>query len=175
MCIVVMIIHFVSRSSRQSHSFQSQLTEILWLEFKTDKMPMNVSSRNLTAEVPKGKKKVSITITEISWDDGKVNTFDFDAVANLKAAMDKAANDDNVNAVVMAGSEKIFSAGFDLKIMRSAKVGELTCTGFDMLEVLFKYPKPVVFAIRGHCMALGGMMMCCSDYNVGADALPYIV
>ena len=132
-------------------------------------MPMKVESRNVTADVPKGKKTVSITITEISWDDGKVNTFDFDSVASLRAALDKAASDDNVASVVMCGSEKIFSAGFDLKIMRSARVGELTCTGFDMLEQLFKFPKPVVFAIRGHCMALGGMMMCCSDYNIGCD------
>ena len=48
----------------------------LWIEFKHRNqfaiMPMKVESRNVTADVPKGKKTVSITITEISWDDGKV-------------------------------------------------------------------------------------------------------
>ncbi len=59
-------------------------------------MPMQINSRKLTKEVPKGKRSVNVTIAEIQFQDGKVNSFDFDAVANLRAAMDQCAHDDDV-------------------------------------------------------------------------------
>jgi enoyl-CoA hydratase len=57
------------------------------------------------------------SVATISMDDGKVNALSRTLLTELGAAFDRAAADGAV--VMLAGREGIFSAGFDLPVLRA--------------------------------------------------------
>ena len=88
-------------------------------------------------------------IATISMDDGKVNVISTTMLAALNGALDRAVAD---NApVVIAGREKVFSAGFDLAILSKsdAEAHALLKGGFEFALRVFSFPKPVVVACTG--------------------------
>lgn len=110
------------------------------------------------------------SVAVITLDDGKVNA--------LGPAMQQAINDaldqadaDNVGAVVIAGNARVFSGGFDLKVLTSGEVGpavDMLRGGFELSHRLLSYPKPVVMACTGHAIAMGAFLLCSGDHRVAA-------
>ena len=88
------------------------------------------------------------SIAVITMDDGKANVLGPDMQQAVNEAIDQADRDD-VGALVLAGNDKVFSGGFDLKVFRSgdldASIGMLR-GGFELSHRLLSYPKPVVIA-----------------------------
>ena len=86
------------------------------------------------------------------------NSYDYDLLKELGAAVDEARYDDDVRAVVVASaSEKFFSAGADVVAFRSGSPNRRAMTALLAHEVFRKFEHtPMVFvaAIAGH--ALGG-------------------
>jgi enoyl-CoA hydratase/carnithine racemase len=86
------------------------------------------------------------------------NSYDYDFLKELGAAVDEARYDDGVRAVVVASaSEKFFSAGADVVAFRSGSPNQRAMTALLAHEVFRKFENtPMVFvaAIAGH--ALGG-------------------
>lgn len=77
--------------------------------------------------------------------------------AELMAALHEADRDDNVRAVVIAGSERAFCAGADitgLDGVTAADVVDPQGFGRGLFDVLGAYRKPLIAAVRG--LALGG-------------------
>jgi enoyl-CoA hydratase/carnithine racemase len=105
----------------------------------------------------------------ITLDDGKVNAMGFDMLGQLTAALDKAEAAGKV--VVIAGRPGKFSAGFDLSVMGQGgdAMMELVKAGAAMAERLLACPVPVVLAVTGHALAMGGLMLLAGDYRVGAQ------
>ena len=64
-----------------------------------------------------------------------------------------------------------FSAGFDLSVMTAgpSQARELLGRGAELGIRLFEFPVPVVFAVTGHALAMGGILLCCADVRIGAD------
>ncbi|MDA8040117.1 MAG: crotonase/enoyl-CoA hydratase family protein [Actinomycetota bacterium] len=108
-------------------------------------------------------------IASISMDDGKVNALSLGMLAELDAALDQAGDDGA--AVVITGRSGVFSAGFDLKVLRSG--GEAARTmlrqGFELAERLLCFPAPVVVACSGHALAMASFLLLSADYRIGAD------
>ncbi len=107
----------------------------------------------------------------VTLDDGKVNALSFTALAELNAAFDEAEADSAVKAVVLAGRDGKFSAGFDLSVMRSGDVDALRSmlgTGATLGLRIFMFEKPVVLAVTGHALAMGGILLTTADWRVGA-------
>jgi len=105
-------------------------------------------------------------------DDGKVNVLNPAMQQALQEALDSADRDD-VGAVVIAGNARVFSAGFDLKILTSGQVQpaiDMLKGGFELAHRLLSYPKPVVMACTGHAIAMGAFLLSCGDHRVGAPA-----
>jgi enoyl-CoA hydratase len=117
---------------------------------------------------------VTVTVNDgvavIDLDDGKANALGFDVLARLDAALDRAEEDD-VTAVVLAGRDGKFSAGFDLSVMTSGAdaAREMLTTGATLGLRFYMFPKPVVFAATGHALAMGAILLCCADVRIGAD------
>src|SRR5260370_24473285 len=112
------------------------------------------------------------TIATITIDDGKVNALSLTVLTDLNAALDRAEQDQAV--VVLAGREGVFSAGFDLPVLRGGGPDALAMlrAGFETAARLLAFPRPVVIACTGHAVAMGVFLLLCGDYRVGATG-PY--
>ena len=92
------------------------------------------------------------SIAVITMNDGKVNALGPDMLAAINAELDRAEGED-AGAVVIAGNDRVFSGGFDLKVFKSgdvqASIGMLKA-GFELSHRLLSFPKPVVAACTGH-------------------------
>ncbi|MDT5146260.1 MAG: enoyl-CoA hydratase [Mycobacterium sp.] len=112
------------------------------------------------------------SIAVIRMDDGKVNALGPTMQQALNEAIDRA-DGDNAGALVIAGNERVFSGGFDLKILTSGEVQpaiDMLRGGFELAYRLLSYPKPVVMACTGHAIAMGAFLLSSGDHRVAAHA-----
>ena len=92
-----------------------------------------------------------------------LNALNLELMDELVATLDSLDHDENIRAIVLAGSEKAFAAGADIKEMASATaVDMLYRDQFSMWDRIRKIKKPIIAAVSG--FALGGgceLMMHC--------------
>lgn len=112
------------------------------------------------------------TIARIAMDDGKRNALGPDLLAELDAAFDRAEADRAI--VLLTGREGVFSAGFDLGVMKGGGPAALTMLyrGFALAERILGFPTPVVVACNGHALAMGAFLLLSADYRIGVRG-PY--
>ncbi|MDG6920280.1 MAG: enoyl-CoA hydratase/isomerase family protein [Nitrososphaerota archaeon] len=77
-------------------------------------------------------------------------------VHELVSALTAFESDEDVRCLVIAGSERAFSAGADIKEMADMSAVEMSMSGhfFPLWDKVGKYPKPIVGALSG--FVLGG-------------------
>lgn len=112
------------------------------------------------------------SVAVITLDDGKVNALGPAMQQAINAAVDSADRDE-VGALVIAGNQRVFSGGFDLKVLTSGEVQpavDMLRGGFELAYRLLSYPKPVVMACTGHAIAMGAFLLCSGDHRVAAPA-----
>ena len=110
------------------------------------------------------------SIAVVTMDDGKVNALGPDMLAEINKALDRAEADD-ADAVVIAGNDRVFSAGFQLKVFQSGDVQasiDMLKGGFELSHRLLSFRKPVVAAITGHAIAMGSFLACSTDHRIAA-------
>jgi len=112
------------------------------------------------------------SIATITMDDGKVNVLSLPMLVELNAALDQAEADHAV--VVLTGREAMFSAGFDLAVLRAGgdDSAAMLHGGFELAMRLLSFPTPVLIACTGHAIAMGVFLMLSGDYRIGAEG-PY--
>jgi enoyl-CoA hydratase len=106
----------------------------------------------------------------ITMDDGKVNVLGPTMLRALNEALDNADRDD-VGAVVIAGNHRVFSGGFDLKVLTAGEQQpaiDLLRAGFELSYRLLSYPKPIVMACTGPAIAMGSFLLCSGDHRIAA-------
>lgn len=111
-------------------------------------------------------------IAVIRMDDGKVNALGPTMQQALNEAIDNADRD-NVGALVISGNHRVFSGGFDLKILTSGETQpaiDMLRGGFELAYRLLSYPKPVVMACTGHAIAMGAFLLSAGDHRIAAHA-----
>jgi enoyl-CoA hydratase len=108
------------------------------------------------------------SVATITMDDGKVNVLSLAMLTELGTALDRAAADRAV--VVLTGREGVFSAGFNLPVLRAggAEAADLLRAGFEMAARLLAFPTPVLVACPGHAVAMGVFLVLSGDYRIGA-------
>jgi enoyl-CoA hydratase len=112
------------------------------------------------------------SVAFLTMDDGKVNALGPTMLQALNDALDNAERDD-AGAVVIAGNHRVFSGGFDLKILTSGETQpaiDMLKGGFELSHRLLSYPKPVVMACTGHAIAMGAFLLASGDHRVAAPA-----
>ena len=73
----------------------------------------------------------------------------------IATALEAARDDEDVRAVVLTGSDKVFAAGADIKELATrTPVASLTDPRPRHYERIRKFPKPLIAAVNG--FALGG-------------------
>ncbi len=108
-------------------------------------------------------------VAVVTIDDGKANAISHDIAAAVHDALGRAREE--AGAVVLAGRPGRFSAGFDLATMTSSNEAarHLLTAGAELGLEIFEFPKPVVIACTGHALAMGGILLFCSDIRIGAE------
>lgn len=107
-------------------------------------------------------------VAVVTIDDGKANAISMEVADGLWSALDDVEASP-AKAVVIAGREGKFSAGFHLPTMQSDQAMELMGKGGRLALRLFEFPKPVALAVTGHALAMGAVLLMTADHRVGAD------
>jgi enoyl-CoA hydratase len=108
-------------------------------------------------------------VAVIRMDDGKANAINFEMIAALNDALDRAEKD--AKAIVLAGREGRFSGGFDLKAFATIGpegIAKMLDQGGELLLRLYGGPLPVVAACTGHAIAMGCFILMACDTRIGA-------
>lgn len=107
-------------------------------------------------------------VATIRIDDDKRNALSPEVLRGIYRALDQAEADDAT--VILTGRESVFSAGFDLNVMKRggrAALGMLR-DGYALTARVLAYPHPVIAAANGHVFAMGVFLMLSADYVIGA-------
>lgn len=106
----------------------------------------------------------------------KANALTVGMMEGAKAALDDAAGDEAIRAVLLTGAgDKVFCAGADVRekpadgdmsVHRKRRGTAL----FALLNALMDSPKPVVAVLNGIASGGGAMLALVSDARVGVDA-----
>jgi Delta3-Delta2-enoyl-CoA isomerase len=100
---------------------------------------------------------------------GKVNALIEAVIDELSDCFHELSSDERVKAVILTGTGKFFSFGFDIPHFMDHSKKEFTryLTKFtDFYTELFLFPKPVVAALNGHTIAGGCMIATACDYRI---------
>lgn len=87
----------------------------------------------------------------------------------LEAVLEKAREDNAVKAVVLAGGSKVFSSGYDLKEVIDTRLGAFSHRVTEYNLALYTFPKPLIVAVTGFCMAGGFDLALAGDIIVAGE------
>jgi enoyl-CoA hydratase len=106
-------------------------------------------------------------VATVRIDDGKRNALSPQVFRELKAALDRARADRAM--VILTGRDEVFSAGFDLKVMKSGGTDALRMldAGYRLTAHVMSHPYPVIGACNGHVLAMGVFLLLSCDYTIG--------
>ena len=106
-------------------------------------------------------------IAVIRLDDGKRNALSPRVLRDLGQALDRAEADRAI--VILTGRDEVFSAGFDLKVMKSGGTDTLRMlgAGYRLSARVLGHPYPVIGACNGHVLAMGVFLLLACDYSIG--------
>ena len=107
-------------------------------------------------------------VATIRLDDGKRNALSPEVLREIYQAFDQAESDGAT--VILTGREEVFSAGFDLKVMKRGGFDALRMLrlGYSLTARVMRYPHPVIVACTGHSLAMGVFLMLSADYVLGS-------
>lgn len=100
-------------------------------------------------------------------DDGKRNALSPEVFRDIYSAFDRAEAENAI--VILTGRDDVFSAGFDLNVMKRGGKPALGMlhAGYSLPARIMTYPRPVIAACNGHVLAMGVFMMLSTDYVIG--------
>lgn len=107
-------------------------------------------------------------VATIRIDDGKRNALSPQVLREIRQAFDRAESDRAI--VILTGRESVFSAGFDLKVMKRGGADALGMLrlGYALPARVLAHPYPVIAACNGHVLAMGIFLMLAADHVIGS-------
>ena len=106
----------------------------------------------------------------------KLNSFSSQMVQELCTVLDELAVDDDIRAVILTGNGRAFSAGYDLttptdnavrSVVHYKERGEREGHPFAMK--VWNFPKPIIAAINGYCLAAACEIAMLCDISIAAE------
>lgn len=108
-------------------------------------------------------------IATLTLNNGKVNAFSHELIAQFNQALDQGEADSAI--VIVTGQPGILSGGYDLKVMTSGPQAaiELVAAGSTLARRMLSHPQPIIVACPGHAIAKGAFVLLSADYRIGVD------
>ena len=103
---------------------------------------------------------------------GSANALDLELISAIVERF-RALDEASVDAVVLTGKERMFSAGVDLNrlVGGGADYVRAFLPALHLLyDTVFNFRRPVVAAINGHAIAGGCILACCADRRIAAES-----
>lgn len=98
------------------------------------------------------------------------NALNAEVLTELTAALKAFDADENIGAMVVAGSEKVFAAGADISEMAEASMQEMITSGrIDLFDRIMEVKKPVIGAVSGWCLGGGNELAMSFDLLVASE------
>ncbi|MFT5302176.1 MAG: enoyl-CoA hydratase [Mariniblastus sp.] len=113
--------------------------------------------------------EAGIAVVQMNY--GKVNAMDVVFCRKLTRVLAELAEDDT-QAVVLTGNERVFSAGVDLVAILEGGLAyqhDFLPALVDCFKAIFQFPKPLVAAINGHAIAGGCVLASACDRRLIHD------
>ena len=108
-------------------------------------------------------------IATLTLNNGKVNAFSHELIADFNRGLDRAETDGAV--VIVTGQPGILSGGYDLKVMTSGPQNaiNLVAEGSTLARRMLSHPFPIIVACPGHAVAKGAFVLLSADYRIGVE------
>jgi enoyl-CoA hydratase len=109
-------------------------------------------------------------VAVIGLDDGNKNVINHGVLQELEDAWSRAEAE--ANAVIIAGREGSFCAGYDISVMTGddrAAASELGRRGGRFAYRLFGSALPTVAVSTGHAFTIGALWLACCDIRIGEE------
>ncbi|MGY0491659.1 enoyl-CoA hydratase/isomerase family protein [Streptomyces sp. WG-D5] len=116
--------------------------------------------------------EVADGVGTIRLDRPPMNALDIAVQDRIKELAEEATARDDIRAVVVRGSEKVFAAGADIKEMRDMDHAAMVTRSRglqDAFTAVARIPKPVVAAVTGYALGGGCELALCADFRIAAD------
>lgn len=100
---------------------------------------------------------------------GSANVMNLEMVCEICDLMDGLASNADCKGIIISGNGPFFTAGLDVKELYNydRHTSEAFWRSFvKMIEVLIRFPKPLITAINGHSPAGGCIIAICCDYRL---------
>ncbi len=99
----------------------------------------------------------------------KRNAINQDLLNNLYNALESAAKDDEISAIIITGNGKSFCAGIDLAALTDDDLFDPRGDGRDMVDVFKDCPKPILGAVNGHAITGGFELALNCDFLIASE------
>ena len=108
-------------------------------------------------------------IATLTLNNGKVNAFSHELIAQFNDGLDQAQAAGAV--VIVTGQPGVLSGGYDLKIMMSGPQNaiDLVAAGSTLARRMLAHPQPIIVACPGHAVAKGAFVLLSADYRIGVE------
>lgn len=108
-------------------------------------------------------------IATLTLNNGKVNAFSHELIAQFNQALDQGEADNAI--VIVTGQPGILSGGYDLKVMTSGPQAaiDLVAAGSTLARRMLSHPQPIIVACPGHAIAKGAFVLLSADYRIGVE------
>jgi enoyl-CoA hydratase len=122
-------------------------------------------SKFKNVKVEKDKKVAILTLNRPE----EMNVFDVPMHGEVEQIFREITYDDTVNAIVLTGAGKMFSAGGDIKMMQKGISAMPECEeGIRLIQNLLNVKQPIIAALNGHAIGVGATVALFCDMVVAS-------
>jgi 2-(1,2-epoxy-1,2-dihydrophenyl)acetyl-CoA isomerase len=137
--------------------------------------PAAPAARHVRTETADGVLRVTLDRPEV------LNSFNAAMAAELRAALDAAAADDAVRAVILTGAGRAFCAGQDLAAVLprdgepAPDLGDVVRDCYNpVVRAIRALEKPVVAAVNGVAAGAGANLALACDFVIASEAASFV-